>query len=106
MMAIEDTLNPWQPTTNKLELALLGKLLEELGEATQAVSRCIIQGLNEVHPITNKNNTDAMLEELADVNACMQLVGDYVQARNSILNKRTLDKIAYLQAWHKLLESQ
>lgn len=102
---MEKPLNPWQPITNKLELALLGKLIEELNEAGKAAARCIIQGLDGFEPTTYENNTNALLKELADVHACSQMIGNYVKANADRLNQRTEDKINYLSRWHKLLES-
>ena len=57
----------WHPTTNKVDLAHLGKLGEELAECAAAASRCIIQGIDEAHPVTGKTNRQWLEEEIADV---------------------------------------
>ena len=46
--------NPWHPITDKVDLKYLGKLGEELNECGSAVSRCIIQGVDEREPVTGK----------------------------------------------------
>ena len=96
-------LNPWQPITDKKQLAIVGKLLEELGEATKAAARCVIQGLDGADPVTLKNNTDALLEELADVYACSSMFFKYTEANDDAIASRIQSKIEHLTAWHKLL---
>jgi hypothetical protein len=59
--------------TDLIGLAILGKLAEELGELQSAVARCIIQGVDEVHPETGKSNRQWIEEEFADVVALKAL---------------------------------
>src|SRR4051812_1950163 len=59
--------NPWQPIRGPIDLAVLGKFGEELGECQAAVSRCIIQGLGGAEPVTGKINQDWLEDEVADV---------------------------------------
>lgn len=46
----------WIPMTNLVDLAHLGKLLEECGELTGITARCIIQGIDEADPESGKKN--------------------------------------------------
>lgn len=42
-----DDARPWHPEKDAVRLKHLGKLAEELNECGAAVSRCIIQGIDE-----------------------------------------------------------
>lgn len=66
--------NPWHPITDPLDLKYLGKLCEEAGELASAVSRCIIQGIDECEPSTGKPNREWLEDEVADVQANIDLV--------------------------------
>jgi hypothetical protein len=57
----------WQPMTNKADLAVISKLGEEVTECGSALFRCIIQGINEVHPVTGKINREWLEDEIAGV---------------------------------------
>lgn len=92
---------PWKPMRDPQDLKTLGKLGEELGEASAAVSRCIIQGIDECEPTTGKQNRQWLLEELADV----RLNAELVQARFGIseeaIQARMATKRPLIQAWHQ-----
>lgn len=95
-------LNPWQPETDKLVLAKLGKLLEELGECTSAASRCIIQGFGEHNPDEGCLNAEWLAKEMADVVAAMSFVGELVKASTEF-EVRVDMKIDHLKRWHSLI---
>lgn len=59
----------WQPISDKVVLAFLGKLAEEASELSGIIARTIIQGLDGVNPETKKPNIIALAEEIADVRA-------------------------------------
>lgn len=59
--------SPWRAEPDPIKLAILGKLSEELGELQAAIGRCIIQGVDGVHPVTGKPNIDWLREERVDV---------------------------------------
>lgn len=63
--------NPWQAEPDPVVLAVLGKLVEELGELQAAAARCIIQGMAGFHPVTGKPNVEWLMEEHADVRNMM-----------------------------------
>lgn len=56
-------LNPWEPTTNLKELAVTGKLLEELGELLEVVACHLIDQLSDKRRVPN---------EVSDVLACLE----------------------------------
>lgn len=96
-------MNPWQPIKDSFKLALLGKLIEELGELTAASGRCIIQGIDEVQPVTQKLNREWLGEEIADVIANCYFVRDYLGLDKMELGSRIKTKTKHLEEWHHLI---
>ncbi len=99
-------LNPWRPMSRPrpIDLKYLGKLSEELGEAISAVSRCIIQGIDERAPITEKPNREWLEDELADVLANIELVTAHFGLDRRRMADRQERKKAHLRGWHSMLE--
>jgi hypothetical protein len=97
-------LNPWQPMTRPIDLKHLGKLAEELGEAVAAVSRCIIQGIDEREPVTGKSNREWLEDELADVMANIGLNVVHFTLDGIRMSNRCENKKKYLRAWHGMLD--
>lgn len=96
-------LNPWQPEQDRLRLALLGKLLEEVNELGAALARCIIQGIGESEPVTGKPNVDWLEDEIADVSGAGSLVIEHFGLREKRINARFDRKVQHLRAWHRLI---
>jgi NTP pyrophosphatase (non-canonical NTP hydrolase) len=94
--------SPWQPIDSKLELKILGKLGEEASELATVVSRCIIQGVDEVQPVTGKSNRLWLEEEIADVLANISIAAAKYQLDENFITKRAEEKIDYLLAWHEM----
>jgi len=90
--------NPWQPITDATDLKYIGKLIEELGELSSALSRCIIQGIDETEPTTGKINRQWIEEELSDVKVNMQLVMDRFDLH--YMMDRINTKRIRLKQWH------
>jgi NTP pyrophosphatase (non-canonical NTP hydrolase) len=84
---IKPLVSPWIPTSNPRDLKILGKALEEAGEYTSAVARCLIQGIDESEPVTGKPNRQWLEEEIADVMATVSFLAgfgldvDFIEAR-------------------------
>ena len=97
-------LNPWQPMSIAIDIKHLGKLAEECGELTAAISRCLIQGIDEAEPETGKINRDWLQDEIADVLANIDLVCAHFNLDNTVINKRIYRKRKHLRAWHAGLE--
>lgn len=102
--ATSPQLNPWHPITRPIDLKHLGKLGEELSEAGAAVSRCIIQGVDECEPVTRKSNRQWLEEELADVRANTDLVVRHFGLDETKIAARAARKIEHLRAWHSMLD--
>ena len=97
--------NPWHPMRDPADIRHLGKLLEELGECTAAVSRCLIQGIDEHEPVTGKPNRQWLREELADVLANVRLVANrFFVEELDMIEVRAAKKQQQLQKWHAMVE--
>lgn len=98
--------NPWQPMTDPLDLAVLGKFGEELGECVAAKERCGIQGIDEREPVTGKLNREWLEDEIADIIATSTLARIHFNLDNARIIVRAEKKIAHLRAWHSMLEAR
>ncbi|SDD93858.1 hypothetical protein SAMN05216337_101795 [Bradyrhizobium brasilense] len=94
--------NPWHPITDTVDLKHLGKLGEECGELGSAVSRCIIQGVDEAEPVTGKINRQWLEDEIADVRANSELVIERFGLNEAAIATRSEKKKRHLRQWHKL----
>jgi len=93
---------PWHPITDKVDLKILGKLQEELGELQSAIARCMIQGVDECHPVTGKSNREWMQEEVADVLAGLDIaIERFHNFARKPINERRYAKREYLARWHR-----
>jgi NTP pyrophosphatase (non-canonical NTP hydrolase) len=92
--------NPWNPIKDPVQLKHLGKLNEELGELTAAVSRCIIQGVDEKEPVTGKVNREWLTEEIADVACNITLCVELFGLDTAAITRRVKEKEAKLRGWH------
>lgn len=100
-------LSNWQPITNKHDLAVLGKLAEEVNELGKAIARTIIQGgIYEVDPETKKTNKAALEDEIADVYAMAHILTESFNLDSMAIMRRKLRKIFYKKLWLKSLEEQ
>lgn len=91
---------PWHPMTNPRDLKTLGKLCEELGEATAAASRCMIQGIEERNPDTGETNREWLTKELADVLANLAMTVDRFGLDMAAIEVRAGRKRAFQTVWH------
>ncbi len=96
-------LNPWKPITEPLDLAHLGKMVEELNECGSASARCQIQGIDEAEPVTGKVNRDWLTEEIADVQAASELAIEHFGLDLDRIAARKAKKKAHLRAWHAMI---
>lgn len=97
-----DKLNPWHPMSDPVELKTLGKFIEELGEGTQAAGRCLIQGMDEREPETNKPNRLWLQEEIADILANIDLVIECFGLNGDAIFERGHAKKERLREWHRM----
>lgn len=97
-------LNPWHPMQAPIDLKHLGKLAEETGELGSAISRCIIQGVDECEPVTRKPNRKWLQDEIADVLANIELVMEHFGLDRDEIAERRLRKMKHLRGWHSMLQ--
>lgn len=90
----------WEPIADPVDLKHLGKLGEELGEASAIVSRCIIQGVDELDPDKGTTNRQKLQEEIADVLANISLVTDRFVLDKDFIFSRARWKRDRLRVWH------
>ena len=89
----------WQPITSKHDLAVLGKLGEEVNELGSAICRCIIQGVDEREPVTGKMNREWLEEEIADVLALAGTAIRRLGLDEATISERRHRKTAYKEPW-------
>lgn len=92
----------WVPTTELWQLRRLGKLGEELGELVAVTNRCIIQGINEVDPHSQKLNWVRLMEEMADVLAQIQCTTEAFHLSEEKIQERVIKKVAQMAEWEVL----
>lgn len=95
--------SPWAPETSQHKLAVLGKLAEEASECATAAARCIIQGIDEVEPVTGKPNRRWLEEEIADVIAQTRLAAEALDLDISFIMDRAKLKQTYTGNWQESL---
>jgi hypothetical protein len=97
-------LNPWRPMSRPIDLKHIGKLGEEANELGSAVSRCIIQGIDECEPVTGKPNRVWLRDEIADVLANIELCVEHFGLDKEAIRARAERKKVHLRGWHSMLE--
>lgn len=91
-------ISPWHPMSDAVDLKHMGKLLEEVNELGSALSRCIIQGIDEKQPVTGKLNREWVEDEMADVLAGFLLIRE--RFGFVVDQQRVETKVADLRRWH------
>lgn len=97
-----DTVSPWHPMQDAVDLKHLGKLAEEAAELGAIIARCIIQGVLESNPDTGKMNVLALTEEIADVEANIALVKQRFGLDQKAIAERRNRKVMALSRWHDM----
>lgn len=97
---LQVSVTPWTPITDVLTLKKIGKLQEELNELGAAVARVLIQGIDEREPTTGKLNRTWLCEEMGDVMAQMELLGEHFNLSTDFIHKRMDKKIKLARIWH------
>lgn len=102
-------MNPWVPIKDPKVQRRFGKTLEELGELTSAVSRCLIQGIDECEPVTGKPNRQWLLEELADVEVQTLRILRMLQMspqENNLYEERLRRKNHQMEEWENFFKDE
>jgi len=93
-------LSPWQPMNDPVDIKIIGKLIEELGELQAILARALIQGMGERDPDTGVHNYKNVADEIADVRAGMRFVIQRWSLPESEMTKRAEKKYNRLIDWH------
>lgn len=101
---INGIITAWMPEQDQHRLAVLGKLIEELNEASKAAARCIIHGIEQTDPGTGRTNKQELQRELDDVTAAMFVARERLQLWWDI--ERTDAKVAGFDRWHDLIDAE
>ena len=97
-------LQPWYVEIDSQRLRRFGKTLEELGELQAVVARCIIQGIDEVDPSSQKTNRLRLEEEIADVYAQLFLLEERFNLDTEFIAERMMHKTDQMYEWDRLVE--
>lgn len=100
---IKPFMSPWFPMTDTNTVRALGKTLEELGELTSAVARCLIQGIDEKEPVTGKINREWLEQEIADVQAQFAVLVDHFGLNMDFIESRAAKKMKQMHEWRAML---
>lgn len=92
---------PWHPITDPVDIKYLGKFMEECGEGVQAASRCLIQGFTEWNEKEQRLNLDCLQDEIADIEANIELLKQRFNLRRDEIQARVDKKIPFLKQWHE-----
>lgn len=96
----------WQPTTDPVQVAMLGKLVEELGECAAVVSRCLVQGIEETAPVTGKPNRQWLEDEIADVMSMFDRVMVHFTLDPKRICERRMAKYDFTSKWFGKLREE
>jgi NTP pyrophosphatase (non-canonical NTP hydrolase) len=93
----------WVPMDDKIILAAIGKLGEEVSECAKAIFRAIIQGLDERDPKTQQTNIAALQDEIADVRGLTDLVANLLDMPADEIAERATMKRHHKEQWLGML---
>ncbi|MGO7148963.1 hypothetical protein ACCS52_26365 [Rhizobium ruizarguesonis] len=98
-------INPWMPEPNAVVHQALGKLGEEVGELSQIVARCLIQGFTASEPVTLKANRDRTAEEIVDVEAAIQWLKEVTNLgiHEDWVEARRIKKLEGFRRWQAMI---
>ena len=99
-------LTKWHATTNPTEIRRFGKLLEECGELVNVAARCIIQGIDEVDPGTERVNRYRLEDELADVAAQITATVDILGLNEKRIIARGVTKLDLMHEWEAMYDGE
>lgn len=90
----------WQPETDTIRCAILGKAQEELHELGKEIARAQAMGLDGINP-NGESVRDALADELDDAEVLINIMrAKFNIPRNT---KRQRAKRDYQEAWYSML---
>jgi hypothetical protein len=94
---------PWIPMGDPVDIKVIGKLLEELGESVSASARALIQGIDGADPSTGAVNRQRVQDELADVGATTNQVVERFRLDRDAMTERANRKFNFLTRWLQMI---
>ena len=92
------------PDPKVIEDAGISEVLVALARCSTAVARCIIQGIDESHPVTKRPNKIWLDWAMNDVVALgYGMLYHQVPSDTTHVPKRIIEKVEHKQAWHELI---
>lgn len=97
----------WNDLEKRSELALRKLLFANLGKA---ISRVIIQGIDESEPRTGESNRDILSllvsQALCSIRILISTISVFSPEETEFIKERTERKIAYLTKWHENMSEE
>lgn len=97
-------ISAWMPETDPHVIAVLAKLGEEANELSGRALRCIMQGIDELDPETDRTNRQELAREVSDVIACMTILYERLGIDSD--PDRVDKKFAGYLEWHLLIDEE
>ena len=100
-------MNPWKHEVDPLVIRRVGKMTEECGELIAVCGRIQIQGLNAIDPSSGKTNIQRLLEEMADVQAQIDVtIAKLLSLRLPEFEARVEQKSEQMSQWEIALRAE
>lgn len=95
---------PWKVTTDPMILRRVGKTGEEVGELGAVCARIVIQGIDEIDPNSGETNRKRFTDELADVQAQINVSRRKLEIDPEYFDARVARKEANMDHWESQME--
>lgn len=92
---------PWKPETDPVSIRRIGKLGEESTELSKVCFRALLQGLEGLEPSSSKSNRIAMIEEIADTLANIDLAMEHFNLDAEAIYARRQKKKTEQRTWQR-----
>lgn len=102
---ISQSISPWMPITDPHMLAVIGKAIEETGELTSRLARCLVAGFDEIDPDSKRTNIQELCREYSDAKAVMKYLARF-EPRLKAIPERIDGKIEGFDHWHVLIDEK
>lgn len=90
---------PWKVTTDPMILRRVGKTGEEVSELGAVCARIVIQGIDEIDPNSGESNRKRFVDELADVQAQINVSRKALAIDPEYFDARVARKEGNMEDW-------
>lgn len=95
----------WRQEPDEVALLLLGKLAEECNELGARAARCMIQGIHQMDPDTQRGNLFELQDEVADVLGLISLTVERLGLDMNHIVGRSQVKTDHKAEWLRMVEA-